>query len=226
LGINHLVNENTRLTIEVYDKEYDHFPLNPTQPSLFIMDQTVYQEFFLNHERLVDNGKAYARGVEIMVQKKLAQDIYGMLSGSYFRSRYRDYNGVWRDRIYDNRYMCNIEGGYKPNNEWEFSLRWTYAGGAPYTSFDIAASEAAHRGVYDESHINGKRLPDYHSLKLRVDRRFHFSDSNLIAYLDVWNVYGRKNISSYSWNEMDNQQEKFRQWTNSTLPIFGLEFEF
>lgn len=153
-------------------------------------------------------------------------NFYGMLSGSYFRSRYRDYTGVWRNRIYDNRFMCNVEGGYKPNKNWEFSLRWTFAGGMPYTPYDMDASYAAHRGVLDESRINGERLPDYHSMRIRADRAFHFSNTNLILYLDIWNVYGRKNIFSYTWNEVENKMEEFKAWTNSTLPIFGLEYEF
>jgi len=42
LGMNHLLTDNTRLTVELYNKEYDHFPLNPTQPSLFVIDETIY----------------------------------------------------------------------------------------------------------------------------------------------------------------------------------------
>ncbi len=225
-GLNHLLTESTRLSVEFYDKQYDHLPLDPAQPSLFAIDQNVYEGFFLAHDQLIDNGKANARGVEMTLQKKLAQKIYGIISGAYFRSRYQDFNGVWRDRIYDNRYLCNIEGGYKPNRKWEFSLRWTLAGGAPYTPFDVAASQAAYRGVFDSNKINAERLPAYHSLKLRADRRFHFDGSNLIFYLDIWNVYGRKNIFSYTWNEVENKQEDFKAWTNSTLPIFGVEYEF
>ena len=159
-----------------------------------------------------------------MLQKKLARKIYGLISGSYFRARYKDYDGIWRDRIYDNRYMITIEGGYKPNSRWEFGLRWVYAGGAPYTPFDVSASQAANRGIYDTERINEERLPDYHSLNLRIDRRFNFRRSNLIVYLSIWNVYARQNVASYYWNEIRNQQDTFNQW--GTLPALGLEFEF
>jgi hypothetical protein len=224
LGISHLLTENTRLTVEAYAKEYRNMPLDPTQPSLFVIDESGALAGFASHEQLVDNGRAYTRGVELMVQKKLARKIYGIISGSYFSSRYRGYDGKWRDRIYDNRYMATVEGGYKPSNKWEFSMRWVYAGGAPYTPFDVQASEAAQRGVYDENRINGKRLPDYHSLNLRADRRFHFKTSNLILYLSVWNAYSRENIAEYFWNELDNKVDRFEQW--GTIASVGLEFEF
>ncbi len=225
LGINHLLTENTRLTLEVYDKEYDNFPLDPTTPTLFVLDELSYRYgFFFDHATLVDDGKAYSRGVELTIQKKLAADFYGLVSGSYFRSRYQDLNGVWKDRVFDNRYTFSAEGGYKPNNKWEFSLRWIYAGGAPYTPFDIAASEAINRGVFDGSKINEVRYSDYHSLNIRFDRRFNFKGSNLIFYFSVWNAYNQKNVASYYWNEIENKKDTTNQW--GFLPVFGLEYEF
>ena len=50
--------------------------------------------------------------------------------------------------------------------------------------------------------INEARYPDYHSLNLRFDRRFYFSGSNLVLYVSAWNVYDRKNVASYFWNEI------------------------
>ncbi|MEJ2635618.1 MAG: TonB-dependent receptor [Calditrichia bacterium] len=224
LGVSHLLTENTRLTLEVYDKQYYYFPMDPAQPELFVIDEINFTSLFLPHETLVDNGRAHSQGVEIMLQKKLAENIYGMAGASYFSSRYRDYNNQWRNRVVDNRINFNVEGGYKPNNKWEFSMRWIYAGGAPFTPFDVAASQAAHRGIFDENRINNSRMPDYHSLNVRFDRRFYFHNSNMVFYLSVWNAYGRENIGSYYWNEMDNKEESQTQW--STLPIFGVEFEF
>ena len=224
MGINHLLSENTRLTLEVYDKEYRDFPLDPSQPPLFILDELFYDlGFFFSHDNLVDTGKAYTRGVELVIQKKLARDFYGLVSGSYFRSRYRDYNGFWRDRVFDNRYIFSVEGGYKPNNKWEYSVRWVFAGGPPYTPFDIQASESAIKGIFDRNRINKVRKPDYHSLNIRFDRRFNFSGSNLIFYMDFWNVYNRKNIESYYWNEAENKRDVSHQW--SFIPIIGLEWE-
>jgi hypothetical protein len=219
LGVDHLLTENTRLTFEVYQKDYDRFPIDPAQPALFPIDGS----FFAHHGALTDNGKALARGVEILLQKKLAQNFYGLASASYFRTRYRDGNGAWRDRDFDNRVTFSVEGGYKPNRKWEYSLRWIYAGGPPHTPLDLAASKANHRAVLDENRINAVRYPDYHAMNVRFDRRFHFSQSNLIFYLSVWNVYNRKNLATFFWNDKAQKQEVIYQW--QLLPIFGLEYE-
>ncbi len=225
LGINHLLTENTRLSIEVYDKEYKNFPMDPATPQLFLIDELFYRYgMFFNHENLISNGESRSRGVELILQKKLAKDFYGLISGAYFSSRYRDYDGVWRDRVFDNRYNFSVEGGYKPGNKWEFSMRWIYAGGVPYTPFDVSASTALNRGVFDNSRINAERYSDYHSLNIRADRRFNFSKTNLIAYFSIWNAYNRKNIAQYYWNEFENKEDVSYQW--NMLPIFGLEYEF
>lgn len=225
VGINHLLSENTRLTLEVYNKEYRNFPLDPSQPPLFVLDELFYDKgFFFSHDNLVDMGKAYTRGVELVIQKKLARNFYGLISGSYFRSSYRDYDGIWRDRVFDNRYLFSVEGGYKPSNKWEYSVRGVFAGGPPFTPFDIQASQAANKAIFDRNRINQERKPAYHSLNVRFDRRFNFSGSNLIFFLDCWNVYNRQNIESYYWNEAENKQDTRNQW--SFLPVMGLEWEF
>jgi hypothetical protein len=225
IGLNHLLTEDTKLTFEVYQKDYFDFPLDPNQPDLFILDEVYYQyNFYQNHSLLVDKGKAFTQGIELMVQKKLATDFYGFASATYFTTRYQTLDGKWKNRIFDNRFTVSIEGGYKPNSNWEFSLRWIYACGTPYTPFDKNISKSQNSGIFDSEKINEDRYPDYHSLNIRFDRRFHFSNSNIIFYLSVWNAYNQKNIATYFWNESENKQGTTYQW--GMLPIFGIEYEF
>jgi hypothetical protein len=227
-SVTRMLGRYTRVSLEGYLKEYRDFPTDPVQPALFILDELFYKNgsfgSFGSHPDLQSNGTARALGVEAMIQKKLADRIYGLASVSYSNSRYRDRDEVWRSRVTENRLMVTAEGGYKPNQLWEFSLRWLFAGGAPYTPFDVEASARALTGIYDGSRINGLRMPDYHSLSVRFDRRFHFRSSSLITYLSIWNVYGRRNVAGYYWNEVESRVQAVEQF--GTLPILGLEFEF
>ena len=109
------------------------------------------------------------------------------------------------------------------SRKWQYGFRWLVAGGRPYTPYDQAASTALKSGVFDLERINGARHPVYHSLNFRVDRRYNFKQSNLVLYLDIWNLYNRKNIAGYYWNELENRQDRSYQW--SLLPVFGLEWE-
>jgi hypothetical protein len=213
----------TRLSVEAYYKDYYDFPINPEQPTMFLFDQVQIYGIFFSNSALEDNGRATSKGLEIILQKKLAEDFYGLASVALSNASYKDYFGQWHDRIYDNRFNFNIEGGYIPSNDWEFKVRWVFANGAPYTPFDYEASKAAGVGIWDLSRTNSERLPDYHSLNLRIDKRFYFSSSSLLVYLSVWNVYNRKNIAFYYWNEVKNEIDSQKQW--STLPVIGVEYE-
>ncbi|MGB6066282.1 MAG: TonB-dependent receptor, partial [Desulfomonilaceae bacterium] len=225
IGFERLLTESTKLSVDIYQKDYRNFPVDPQQPSLFLIDELYYRYgFFFNHGDLNGNGKARSRGIELIVQKKMAKDFYGMVSASYSSSQYMGSGGAWIDRVYDNRIIFCVDGGYKPNNEWEFNIRWIYAGGVPYTPFDVAASRNLDRGVLDGNRVNADRYPAYHSLNVRFDKRFNFSGSDLVFYLSAWNVYNRKNVAQYFWNEVKNEQGTIYQW--GILPVFGVEYEF
>jgi outer membrane receptor for ferrienterochelin and colicin len=220
IGIEHLLSKNTRLVVEAYQKDYSNFPVDTSQAGIFVIDDNLFNYY----ESLQDNGQALSRGVEVILQKKLAESIYGLTSATYFRSRYKGYDSIWRDRSYDNRFIVSIEGGYKPTPGLEMSLRWIYAGGVPYTPIDVEQSMANQRVVYDETRINEERYPDYHSMNLRIDKRFFFSKTNLVIYVSMWNAYNQKNIAEYYWNDTDQTVDEVYQWT--LLPILGVEYEF
>ena len=46
----------------------------------------------------------------------------------------------------------------------------------------------------------------------------------MVFYLSIWNVYNRKNVAQYFWNEVKNEQGTIYQW--GILPVFGIEYEF
>ncbi len=223
-GVDHLLNEETKFTAEIYQKEYYDFPVDPSDPSLFLVDEMFYRGgLYFSHGQLSNSGKARSRGLELTLQKKLAADFYGLASVTLFRTEYQGADGLWRRRVFDNQMIVSVEGGYKPNAEWEFSARWIFAGGTPFTPLDLTRSAAEKRAVLDPARINGERYPAYHSLNVRFDKRFHSEHSNLVVYLSAWNAYNQKNVAVYFWNEKKGKQDTIYQW--NLLPIFGVEYE-
>ncbi|MEM1057208.1 MAG: TonB-dependent receptor [Bacteroidota bacterium] len=223
LGVDVLVRPDVLVTVEAFDKQYRQAPAlapdNPLGIPLYPLDA---RAGFVGS--LVSEGRAEARGVEALVQKKFAGGVYGLVSGSYFRSRYRDPEGVWRNRDYDSRTQVSVVGGWKPNARWETSIRWSYLGGRPDTPIDVDASTAADTEIRDVARTNEDRLPAYHSLYLRVDRRFNFRATNLVASVSLWNAYSRANVESRYWNFLNGQVDTSEQF--SLLPIVGLSLEF
>ena len=221
-GIDYMITSATKFTIEAYYKRYNDVPLQPetvsSQDPTFVLD---HMDFYDN---LNSDGTAYSRGVDLMIQKKMKDQFYGTISASFFRSRYRDQFGEWQNRDYDVKYLFNIIGGYRPNKKWEISARWSYIGARPYTPINVAASQQMEATVLNMNQFNEKRLPAYHSLFLRFDRRYFFENTSLTTYVSLWNAYNRENVHSYHWDSVDSEIAKTVQF--SLLPVGGVEFEF
>ena len=114
--------------------------------------------------------------------------------------------------------------GFKPNSRHEFSMKWAYATGRPYTPIDVPASIAAGGPRYDNSLFHALMYPAYHKLNLRYDRRFHLDTMNIVTYFALQNLYNKKNVLLYFWDEDDEIVETEYQW--ALLPILGFSLEF
>lgn len=224
LGWRKLLSEDTRLVVEAYRKEYRRFPFDPEQPGFFILDGLGSEQDLYSFSSLESGAVARSSGVEATLQKRLAMGLYGIISGSCSSSAYRSPGQPWRNRVFDNRWILGIEGGYKFDERWEASVRWDYAGGRPYTPLDIEASTVFNRTILDDSRINTERLPAYHSLNVRVDRRFNFPRSALVCYASIWNAYNRRNVAAVYWNSVSRAEDRILQW--GIMPVAGLEYEF
>ena len=223
LGLEYQTGTGTRVTLEVYDKEYFNLPINPDYPEWLITDRDSFTLYY-PPEKLVDNGRAYSRGIELFIQKKMVKRLYGIISLSYFQCRYKDYFGIERNRIYDNRYTFNLVAGYKPGAKWEFSARWTLMGGSPYIPIDVEQSLAADTEIRDTSRINEARYPDYSTLNIRAEYRINLSKIGMILYIDVTNALNRKNVAYYYWNPDNQEIDQITQMP--FFPKLGFELRF
>ncbi|MFC1526369.1 TonB-dependent receptor plug domain-containing protein, partial [Candidatus Latescibacterota bacterium] len=223
VGLRRRLTPSTLLTVEGYLKAYTELPYNPNDSTASVIDS--YAEYGSpTPGRLLGGGEARSWGLETMVQKKLARDLYGTASYSYSVSTYTDLTGKERDRSFDNRHLLSFIVGYRPSDRWEYSLRWSYAGGRPYAPYDPDLSAALGTGIIQRDRINEERYPAYHRLDLRFDHREHYERFNLVSYLTLLNAYNRKNIASRYWDEDEQTTGRVNQWT--FIPVGGFELEF
>ena len=61
-------------------------------------------------------------------------------------------------------------------------------------------------------------------LMLRVDKRWFFEKWTLITYVDIQNVYNRKNVVGVSWDQR-TQEPEFNE-TIGLLPSIGISVMF
>ena len=132
--------------------------------------------------------------------------------------------GVWRNRLFDNRFIVCFSGGYKPNPRWEFSARWIWCGNRAFTPVDEEKSIEYGWPWVGFDDIMAGHLKNYSNLSLRIDRRFQFKKSNLVAVLGAWNVFDHKNELFRFWDSLSNGYMSEYMW--GAIPYVGLEFEF
>ncbi len=225
LGFKYLLFPDTQITLEFYDKQYDHFPMSSFAPYFFVIDDISGDDaMFSKWGRLVDEGKAYTRGMEFTIQKKLAKNLYGLVSLTYYRAKYRDLMGVWRNRLYDNRFIMCLSGGYRPSRSWEFNVRWTWMGGKAFTPVNEERSIQYGYSWVDYDDIMAGYLSDYNNLSIRIERRFYFRKTSLVIYAGAWNVFDHQNELYRYWDSYGNQYLSKYMW--GAIPYIGIEFEF
>ncbi len=230
LGIEYSTNTGTKIHLDVYYKEYENLPINPDSPRTLITDGIINisnsssndSSYYIVPSSIENKGSGYSKGIELLIQEKLYKNFYCIMSATYFRSRYRDLLGVLRDRMYDNRFVFNLVAGWKVKPGFEFGLRWTVLGGAPYTPVDIKQSNELNKCLLDQSKFLGERYPVYSTFNFRIDKRFNLQKSTLILYLDLWNAFNRDNVFYYMWKRYSINTENQLH----ILPIFGIKYEF
>ena len=224
LGIDHMLREDTQVKLEGYFKWYSDYPTSLIRPYLILANTGAgfagaddnFSSFGI--EPLTDKGKGISRGVELSVQKKLSDlPFYGIMSITYNESEFTPLDGITRPGIYDQKWIMNLSGGYKFNKEWEASMKFRFASGSPYTPFES-----------DGTQLVSLYLSEYyqplHSLDVRVDKRWYFSNLTLITYIDIQNIYNNKNSNSLRWNPRTQKAEKGE--SIGILPSIGVSLEF
>ncbi len=224
LGIDHRLREDTQLKIEGFYKIYKDYPASLLRPYLVLANTGAgfsgatdnFSSFGL--EPLVSEGRGTAKGVELSVQKKLSDiPFYGLLSLTYSKTDFVSLDGIERPGSFDQRWLFNISGGYIIDRSWETSFKFRYATGRPYTPFSADGSQ-------NIDAFNSVRFGPFHSLDLRVDKKWFFNDWTLITYVDIQNIYNHINRTTIRWDDRTNSIEE-----NSSigiLPSIGISAEF
>jgi hypothetical protein len=120
-----------------------------------------------------------------------------------------------------------LSGGYRFDEKWELGIKFRYASGRPFTP--VGAQGDPNSGFQltnlNPDFFNSQRLPDFHALDVRVDRRWQFNAWTLITYLDIQNIYNRRNENPPRWNARENKVETAGGQIG-LLPSIGINAEF
>lgn len=222
LAFDHTPLEDVKVQVEVYYKWYEDYPARLWRPQAVLSPSgfdDLSTDIPFGLEPIVSKASGYSRGFEIFIQKKLSEiPLYGLFSFSLNESKFKSLDAKERPSSFDSRAIVNLALGYRFNQEWELSGKFRLATGTPTT--DYLPSGERNWVKYNE----GERLPIFHALDMRLDKRWNFDSFSLLTYLDIQNIYGRENISAYRWNPRLQKAEANK--SIGILPSIGVSVEF
>ncbi len=224
IGAEHFIGSNIKISAETYLKQYHNYPVSLYNPNyVFINNGVALYPNFL--DEAVSAGKGYYMGFDLTVQQKNnGNGLYWTFSYSYSHSKFLALVGNYQPVEFDPGNQINVTAGYKFNDGFSLSSHFKYAGGLPYTPYDIELSKEHGRGIFIQDYYNKARLPEYVRWDIRAEQLIHPWGSELTLYLEVLNVLDRLNVDHYSWNYYINEQYTIPHFFR--LPIFGVSWKF
>ena len=196
IGIEYNPSSYSKISLESFYKSYSNYPFS-------ILDSislaNLGDDFgVVGNEDISSISKGNSYGIELLAQQKMSSSIYGILSATYYYSRFEDNQGKLISSKWDNRFILNMTAGKKFKNNIELGVKYRYSGGSPYTPTDLINSskksiwDINQRGVLDYNLLNTQRLKGQHGLDIRIDKKWFFKSWSLNAYIDVENILNAK----------------------------------
>jgi outer membrane receptor for ferrienterochelin and colicin len=226
IGVDREVTENTKLTFNFFYKDMkDHIDEVDTDP-----DPSITRLEYINV------SKSWAKGFEIGVEKRLADNWESRIGYTYIESKTTgvDQNGQLVDELswvdWDSRHSGTLALLWQ--GPWDFTINtfYVFRTGLPYSPQRLEKKVRASDGSVsfyriDES-INTARWPDSHKVDVTFEKLFTiFKDYKLVFSLQVYNIFDRLN-PTYNIYDIDQLTGEVLQWGEGRTMQFGARFEF
>jgi len=190
LGTQFLPSQALRFTLEGFYKKYSNYPVSVAN-GISLANQGA--DFgAVGNEALQSIGNGETFGFEFFVQQKLLKKLFYVISYTYVRSNYSGKDGKLISSSWDNIHLLSSTMGYKFGKNWQLGLKYRFAGGTPYTPFNLTASQQNYpligTGVLDFTQLNTLRLKDFQQLDFRLDKNINYKKTSLNLFIDFQNV--------------------------------------
>lgn len=183
-----------------------------------------YDEYFYN-------GQGYARGIEVLMQKKFGK-INGWISYTLgeAQNQFDVYGESYFPSLQDVTHEFKLVGMYK-YKRWNFGLTWVYATGSPYTApmgaYEVNLLDGTTKDYLVAGNKNAFRLPDYHRLDISANYKLISGKGREIGNIgaSIFNVYNRTNAWYYEYSLVDDIVYETRQQFLGITPNVSFSFK-
>ena len=192
----------------------------------------------------LNQGTAYVSGAEAFLRHRVPDKFFGWISYAYTHAERRENpKATYHPYFFDNTNIVSVVANYNFTPKFEIGAKWQYLNGTsevPISSV-VLIQDPMTRGLnplladVDES-VTAELTP-YHKLDLRVSYKFDFMGLRVGGFLDILNVYNRKNTVKFVFTpdeplEVQGEEveieepEIFEAQQFPRIPYFGLTVEF
>ncbi len=197
-GLEFLINESARMTLEGFLKRYSNYPVSIKDEVSLANKGGGFE--VLGSEPILSTGLGRTYGVEFLYQQKFTGTWYGIGSLTWYRSEFSGSNEIYQPSLWDNRLLISLLGGYKLGNNWEISTRYRYLGSAPYVPTNSEKSLQFYPAIVkDFNNIGSVRLDSYNQVDVRVDKKWSYRNWSLDLFFEIQNVLANANPQEPSY---------------------------
>lgn len=228
VGVKHLLRNETSVRLEAFQKE-----IRDVRPRF----ENLYDPLGLIPELQADRvrlepSSAEARGVELSADgTKDAWSWWATYTWSEVNDRI---DGSDVPRSWDQRHAA--QGGFGWTNEvWNFSAAASVHSGWPKTDLTLVEDGIDEDGEPINVAVPGPRNelhhPTFASVDVRLSRRFKVRRGSLLAFIEVSNLFNRRNVCCVDWDldedalGNDVLEHSLDYWM-PLLPAIGVLWEF
>ena len=171
-GFEFLASNTLRFTLEGFYKQYGNYPISLLDGISLANKGTEFGA--IGNEPIVQQGDGRAYGIEFFAQQKLSKRSFGIVSYTWYHSKFSGLDGKLIPAAWDNGHLLSITWGYKFKRNWELGIKFRLQGSAPYTPYDMTESQLNYltlgTGVFDYTNTNTLSLRAFNASDIRIDK--------------------------------------------------------
>jgi hypothetical protein len=228
LGYEYRFTKNLNSKIELYYQGLYNIPVADNDTSVFSMLNS--DEGYI-HEALVNDGKGYNYGLELILERYFANQYYFLVTSSLYNSKYKTRENIWRNTKYNGNYSINFLAGKEFNvgkvsgkKVLGINGKLFFNGGLRYIPVKLEESHQEDKSVYDVSKAWDKRLDDIFQMNLCITYRINRPKAGHEFVLDINNLTNARGKTWEYYNEYTDVIEYDRQFNIMPNIMYRIHF--
>ena len=173
------------------------------------------------------SSKGYAKGFDFSIYK--INKWYSLwLSYGFLISKEKSEEEIkYYNRFTDQRHTFSSNFSLFFKNDWQMSIKLFYGSGYSYTPYEITYNSDIESYVWHELEKNSAHYPAYSRIDFRISKEFSLFKNPLLVYIDILNLFNKKNIVSYFYSYDSNGKPiKEPYELLPMIPSIGLSYSF